>query len=176
MAHLNVEIKARCEEPERLRQILADRGADFRGVDRQIDTYFNCPSGRLKLREGNIEHALIHYERPDQAGPKKAVVSLYHPPRDPALKAALTAALGVRVVVAKTREIYFIDNVKFHIDDVDDLGSFVEIEAIGKTGDIGPEKLRAQCDEYIALFGIPPEDLLTHSYGDMLTKNGPAPS
>lgn len=168
MAHLNIEIKARCSDPDRVRAVLQARGADFRGVDHQVDTYFNCPTGRLKLREGNIEYSLIHYHRPDQAGPKEAVVSLYRPPRDPALKAALVAALGVKVVVTKAREIYFIGNVKFHIDDVEGLGSFVEIEVIDEHGDIGKAKLRAQCDEYIAALDIKPEDLLTHSYSDML--------
>ena len=63
---VNVEVKARCEEPERIRNILNSWGADFRGVDRQVDTYFQVPQGRLKMREGNIETALIFYDRPDQ--------------------------------------------------------------------------------------------------------------
>ena len=125
VAHLNVEIKARCDDPGRVRRLLRDRGADFKGTDRQVATYFHCPAGRLKLREGDIEHALIHYDREDLPEPKKAVVTLYRPPRDPALKAALTAALGVRAVVEKTREIFLLDNVKFHIDTVAKLGSFV---------------------------------------------------
>lgn len=118
MSHLNVEIKARCARPDEVRRLLSERGADFKGTDRQVDTYFHCPAGRLKLREGNIENALIHYDRENRAGPKKAVVSLYQIPPDPALKEALSRALGVLVVVKKTREIYFIGNVKFHLDDV----------------------------------------------------------
>ena len=168
MSHLNVEIKARCEDPDRVRAVLIERKADARGTDHQVDTYFHCAHGRLKLREGNIERALIHYDREDQAGPKRAAVTLCHLPRDPELKAALVAALGVRVVVVKTREIYFIGNVKFHIDAVEGLGSFVEIEAIDAAGDIGPGKLRAQCDEYMALLGIARNDLVTCSYSDML--------
>jgi len=168
MPHRNVEIKARCSDPDRVRRVLTERGAGFRGTDRQVDTYFHCPNGRLKLREGDIEYALIHYDREDVAGPKPSDVTLYRPPRDPALKAALAAALGTRVVVRKAREIYFIDNVKFHIDAVDGLGSFVEIEAIDATGGIGAETLRAQCAEYVVLFGLRAQDLLAHSYSDML--------
>ena len=169
MSHLNVEIKARCDDPDRVRKILTDRGAEFVGTDHQVDTYFNCPTGRLKLRQGEIEYALIHYDRQHSPGPKKAVVTLCHPPREAALKAALTAALGIRAVIEKTREIYFIGNVKFHIDMVAGLGCFVEIEAIDADGNIGAEKLRTQCELYIRLLGIRPDDLQTGSYSDMLT-------
>lgn len=168
MSHLNVEIKARCDDPGRVRSVLAERNADFRGTDHQVDTYFHCPTGRLKLRQGNIENSLIHYDRPEKPGPKQAAVTLYHPRPDPALKAVLTEALGVRVVVRKTREIYFIDNVKFHIDTVEGLGNFVEVEAIDTAGDIGPEKLLAQCREYMTLLGIKRRDLVSASYSDML--------
>ncbi len=168
MSPLNVEIKARCANPDRIRALLAELGADFKGADHQVDTYFNCPQGRLKLREGNIERALIHYHRPDQPGPKESHVTLYHPPRDPALKQALTNALGLLVVVEKTREIYFLDNVKFHIDDVAGLGSFVEIEAIDADGKLSPDTLHAQCRHYMDLFAIDPADLIDRSYNDMI--------
>ena len=168
MRHLNVEIKARCGRPDEIRQVLRARGADFRGTDHQIDTYFRCPRGRLKLREGNIERSLVHYSRCDQAAPKTAEVHLCHPGPGPELKELLAAALGVQVVVAKRREIYFLDNVKFHIDRVEGLGDFVEIEAIDATGRIGRQRLQAQCQEYVKLFGIRDEDLIACSYSDML--------
>lgn len=76
MSDINVEIKARRPDPERIRAILRSRDTEFKGTDHQIDTYFKVPAGRLKLREGNIENALIFYSRPDQAGPKEAEVSL----------------------------------------------------------------------------------------------------
>ena len=170
MAHLNVEIKARCSRPDEVRRVLRAREADFHGVDHQVDTYFRCPHGRLKLREGSIERSLIHYHRPDHPGPKAAHVRLYHPGPDPGLKEVLTEALGVWVVVAKRREIYFLDNVKFHIDRVEGLGEFVEIEAIDATGTIGRERLRAQCEQYLHLFAIQPGDLVACSYSDMLAR------
>jgi len=175
VSHLNVEIKARCADPDRVRAILTARHADFRGNDRQVDTYFHCRTGRLKLREGQIENSLIHYRRPDEFGPKQAVVTLVHPPPGPGLKQALAEALGVLVVVEKTREIYFIDNVKFHVDAVDGLGTFVEIEAIDDSGRIGAERLRAQCEHYVALLGVSPADLIDRSYSDMLLDRQRAP-
>ncbi|MBN1982353.1 MAG: class IV adenylate cyclase [Chitinivibrionales bacterium] len=170
MAHINIEIKARCGDPDRIRAILLKLGADVKGTDHQIDTYFKVPSGRLKLRQGTIENSLIFYDRPDDAGPKRADVSLF---RTDAAGAAqihqtLTAALDVLVVVDKQRDIYFIDNVKFHIDRVEELGSFVEIEAIDETGQIGPETLRTQCEHYMSLFAIRSLDLIESSYSDLL--------
>jgi len=170
MNFLNIEIKARCHDPEHIRQILVQRNAIFKGNDHQIDTYFICKHGRLKLREGNIEHHLIHYDREDKAGPKKSMVTLYRSPSDSTLKEMLTKSLGILVVVDKKREIYFIDNIKFHIDIVKYLGSFVEIEAIDNTGEIGQYRLQKQCEEYIELFQIPLDDLIKVSYSDMLLK------
>ena len=72
------------------------------------------------------------------------------------------------MVVDKIREIYFIDNVKFHLDSVKDLGEFVEIEAIDETGEIGKEKLHEQCSFYLNLFGIKQEELLSCSYSDLV--------
>lgn len=168
MAHLNVEIKAWCANPDAVRETLIGQGAHFIGKDRQTDSYFRVPNGRLKLREGQIENALIHYSRIDQAGPKTSEVSLYSPSSGPALKTLLTHALGILVVVDKQREIYFIDNVKFHIDSVTGLGNFVEIEAIDLAGNLGQTFLEKQCARYLDLLAINPADLLTHSYSDML--------
>lgn len=167
---LLVEIKARCPQPERIRQLLVDAGADFRGEDHQIDTYFSSPNGRLKLRQGRIENNLIQYERPDQAAPKTSAVSLcpVSPEQRDALRRVLSRALGVAQTVDKRREIYFIDNVKFHIDRVRGLGGFVEIEAIAEAGERNEAELRAQCAHYLGYLSIAEADLITHSYADLL--------
>jgi predicted adenylyl cyclase CyaB len=142
--------------------------ADFRGMDKQLDTYFNVPEGRLKLREGNIENSLIFYNRKNLSGPRRSDIALCKVPRGLELRQVLSNALGVKVAVRKRREIYFVGNVKFHIDTVSGLGSFVEIEAIDMDGSAGTRKLRAQCDKYMRLLGIRREDLLSGSYSDML--------
>ncbi len=170
MGHINVEIKAKCQDQERIRRILLAEGAEFRGLDHQIDTYFLVQNGRLKLREGNIENTLIFYERDDQEGPKQSNVHLYHLQPGASLKEVLIHALGIKVIVDKQREIYFVGNVKFHIDVVAGLGQFVEIEAIDKDGTIGREKLLGQCQRYMSLFNICPEDLITCSYSDLLLR------
>ena len=169
--HLNIEIKARCPHPQKTRKTLIEHGARHVGLDHQTDTYFRLPEGkkgRLKLREGNIENSLIHYHRNDEAGPKRSEVTLYHPQPGPELKTILSNTLGVLTVVDKERHIFFIENVKFHLDQVRGLGSFVEIEAIDRDGKIGEKKLREQCDFFLNLFGIKKEDLVEVSYSDLL--------
>lgn len=168
MQRINVEIKARSENPEEIHELLTQQQAEFLGTDKQIDTYFKTTKGRLKLREGNIENALIHYYRDNQAGPKRSDVTMYKTANSAELKEVLRPALEVLAVVTKRRSIYFIENVKFHVDEVEELGDFVEIEAINMDGSIGEERLYEQCQYYLNLFKIKEEDLVDVSYSDMV--------
>jgi len=170
MKHLNIEIKAKCDDHEKIRQILKSRNADFKGIKHQIDTYFKVNNGRLKLREDNAENFLVFYEREDKAGPKQSDVILFKSDLDSSLKEILLKSLGVLVVVDKQREIYSLENVKFHIDIVKNLGTFMEIEAIDSDGSLGKEKLLEQCQNYLNLFGILKSDLISVSYSDLLLK------
>jgi adenylate cyclase, class 2 len=166
--HINVEIKARTREPGRVLQRLPELGAELQGIDRQVDTYYNARTGRLKLRRGTIEHALIAYDRSDQRGPKVSQVTLYEPNDSDRLHATLSAALGVLVVVDKQRHIWWADNVKLHVDQVTELGTFLEIEAIDQHGNLGEVVLRRQCSEWLGLLGVDHGDLIERSYSDML--------
>ena len=170
MSFLNIEIKARCNNPEHIRQYLLLNKADFKGMDEQTDTYFTVTNGRLKLREGKIENNLIFYERNNQAGPKSSHFNLVKIEDANGLKEVLTKACGIKVTVKKKREIYYISNVKFHIDEVPGLGSFVEIEAGNVLKDISREQLQQQCEFYMKEFKIAKEDLIEMSYSDMLLK------
>jgi adenylate cyclase, class 2 len=168
MEFLNIEIKARCGNAEAIRNYLLQNNADYKGTDFQTDTYFIVAHGRLKLREGNIENNLIYYERSNESGPKSSHFQLVKVEDAAGLKAALAKANGIKQVVKKKREIYYIDNVKFHIDEVEGLGHFMEIEAgnlsINKTKD----ELQRQCNFYLEQFGIKEEDMIAVSYSDML--------
>ena len=168
MAYLNVEIKAICTDASFIRNYLMINGAECKGVDEQTDTYFNVSNGRLKLREGNIENNLIFYERSDQEGPKSSHFQLVKIEDAKGLKEALTKANGIKIVVKKRREIYYIKNVKFHIDEVPELGSFVEIEAGNLLADLSRDELKEQCDYYLAQFGIKEKEMIAISYSDML--------
>lgn len=169
MTHTNIEVKAKFDDHNYVRNILEEQSAKMKGIDHQIDTYFNVPHGRLKLREGDLEQYLIHYHRSNQNQPKQSNIHLYETGENAlVLKNVLAAALGIDITVEKEREIYFVDNVKFHLDKVDDLGHFIEIEAISENGDIELDRLRDQCEQYIDLLNISENDLISVSYSDLL--------
>lgn len=170
MQHLNVEIKARSKNPDHIRKVLTSRQAHFRGIDHQIDTYFGVRTGILKLREGTIENFLIFYQREIREGPKISKVILFENTRGSHLKQILLKSLNVKTVVDKHREIYFIDNVKFHIDSIKKLGTFVEIEAIDRDGSLGKGKLRDQCNHFMRLMRIKSKDLVPGSYCELVKK------
>jgi len=168
--HINFEFKARSNNIETIELKLKELNPLFIGVDKQVDTYFNIMNGHLKLREGNIENSLIHYNRQDSKTVKQSDVTLYQHQPDKNLKDILTKALGIKTIVEKERKIYFIDNVKFHFDRVNELGNFIEVEAIDKEGSIGISKLKEQCQYYIQLFGITQDQFIAESYSDLLAK------
>ena len=169
--HLNVELKARCSDAARVRRVLAEAGADFRGTDTQRDVYFAVGDGRLKLRRGTIERSLVFYRRSDRAETRRSEVTMARlealdAAALDALEATLATALGVRTVVEKRREIRFVDHVKFHLDEVPGQGSFVEIEAIDLDGTIGEARLREDCEAWRERLGIAAVDLVAFSYAD----------
>ncbi|NBU35197.1 MAG: CYTH domain-containing protein [Bacteroidetes bacterium] len=164
-----IEMKARCSNPSKVRHLLLQQpNIQFIGVDSQVDTYFKIPSGRLKLREGNIENSLIYYDRENKKDAKKSDVTLYKSTEIASLKAVLVAALPILIVVEKKREIYFIDHIKFHIDTLTSLGSFLEIEVIDANDAMDISEMRQQCERYMKLLDIQKEDLMEHSYSEML--------
>ena len=168
MPHINFEFKAATKDIGALEKKLLQLNPNFIGEDKQTDTYFNVTKGRLKLREGNIENSLIYYERQDVADAKQSDVLLYRHQPDKSLKDILIKLHGIKVVVNKIRKIYFIENVKFHFDTIKELGTFIEVEAIDDTGNIGIEKLKEQCNKYVNLFEIKSEDYISISYSDMI--------
>jgi adenylate cyclase class 2 len=161
-----IEFKARCGDHAAVREILKTKNARFVGEDHQVDTYFRVPQGRFKLREGDIENSLVFYSRLNQAGPKQSDVTMSAVPAGSDVKAVLAKALGVIVAVDKRREIYFVENVKVHLDRVEGLGAFVEVEAIGKPSEVA--RLREQCEGFLREFGITDNELVEASYSDLL--------
>jgi homotetrameric cytidine deaminase len=130
----NVELKARDADPDAtLRRALA-LGASDEGVLRQRDTYFGRTRGRLKLREQEGGRApiaqLIAYQRPDDEQARTSAYRLADVADPEAVREALDAALGTRVVVDKRRHLLLYENVRIHLDDVDGLGAFVELEGV----------------------------------------------
>lgn len=168
MGVINFEFKAKTNSLLELEEKLLLLNPIFIGEDHQADTYFNTVNGRLKLREGNIENALIYYERENNTAAKLSNIILYQHKPNTALKEILTKTHGIKVIVEKVRRIYFIENVKFHFDTVRPLGTFVEVEAIDTDGNIGIEKLKEQCNYYAQYFSILENNFIDVSYSDMV--------
>lgn len=165
---VNYEFKAKVNDLTEYESKLLRLNPVFKGTDHQTDTYFNVPKGRLKLREGDIENALINYDREDYSGAKQSNIILYKHTPDKALKDILILQLGVKTVVSKKRKIYFIDNVKFHFDVVELLGPFIEVEAIDTEGKFTIAELKELCDKYFSFFGLKQDNLIDKSYSDLL--------
>ncbi|MCH8047564.1 MAG: class IV adenylate cyclase [Planctomycetes bacterium] len=164
----NIELKARLCSLEQAR-IVAERLATERiGSFSQTDTYFLCATGRLKLREMDGRGAeLIAYSRPDQPGPKASDYHLVQIAQPQALKRALSAALGVRAVVRKRREVFLHHNVRIHLDQVERLGSFLEFEAVLDVADSDASG-QHQVEKLLQAFSIVASDLIDKSYVDLI--------
>ncbi len=166
MKRLNFEFKARLNDEQQVRTVLKSLHARFVGTDHQIDTYFPVPSGWLKIREGRIENALIFYQRKNLLRARASTVEMTLLPRRNSLRAILARSLGTLAVVDKRREIYFVKNVKIHLDCVRNLGKFLEVEAISPTGDV--KKIRSQARKFQQLLGITSKDIVAESYSDLI--------
>jgi predicted adenylyl cyclase CyaB len=168
----NIEIKARCLNLASARERAAALGAQPAGLLVQRDTYFHVPHGRLKLREINGETAeLIQYSRPD-ATEARASDYLVVPVADPTLlREALARALGIRAVVAKRRELYLWRHSRIHLDDVEGLGSFLELETV--LTEQSEADAREEIAAAVAALGIRDEDRVALSYVDLIESRSP---
>jgi predicted adenylyl cyclase CyaB len=130
-ARRNVELKATDPDPGSSLQVCRDLGAADHGVIQQRDTYFNVERGGLKLREElpGRPH-LIQFERADQSEQRQSNYRIVEVDDGVTLRAALEAALGVRGVVEKRRHLFLWQQVRIHLDEVDGLGCFIELEAV----------------------------------------------
>jgi homotetrameric cytidine deaminase len=127
----NVEIKARDADPATTLERALALGASDEGIVTQRDTYFGGARGRLKLREQEPGGAqLIAYTRPDGEEARTSDYRLAEVGDPAALREALDAALGTRVVVDKRRHLLLYEGVRIHLDEVDGLGAFVELEGV----------------------------------------------
>ncbi|MEN8007424.1 MAG: class IV adenylate cyclase [Candidatus Krumholzibacteriota bacterium] len=166
----NIEIKARVADPESL-LAKAEKLTDTEPETiLQTDTFFNVETGRLKIREfADGTGELISYHRPDAEGPKTSSYSLAPTPDAGALRDTLAAALPVRGVVRKTRLLLLAGRTRIHLDEVEGLGSFMELEVVLKDGD-DPREGETEAADLMEKLGVTPADLVRGAYIDMLEK------
>jgi adenylate cyclase class IV len=169
----NIEVKARCTDLTAAREAARSLGAEFAGILEQRDTYFVAVHGRLKLREiAGASAELIAYSRADAAAVRGSDYRLVPVPDPAALRGALAAALGVRSEVFKRRELWLWRGVRIHLDEVQELGTFVELEAVmaaGEPDEAGHRKVAVLRDA----LGIAEADLIGCSYADLLRERSP---
>jgi predicted adenylyl cyclase CyaB len=167
----NIEIKARVRDFEGIRRFAETISDVPCEVLPQEDTFFKTPRGRLKLREISGRPAqLIYYERPDQEGPKRSNYQLFATQDPENLKRTLELAYGIRGVVRKTRYLYMAGQTRIHLDDVEGLGHFMELEVVlnDDQTDLEGEGITR---DLMSRLGIQASDLLDAAYMDMLEKN-----
>ena len=164
----NIEIKARARDFTNIRsraEVLSDTPVQ---IIPQEDTFFSLGQGRLKLRVRNAGAAqLIYYERPDQDGPKRSDYSIFETDDPESLKQTLGRALGIRGVVRKTRYLYLVGQTRVHLDDVEGLGQFMELEVVMRPGQPDAEG-QAIAQDLMNKLGVEPSDLLEGAYMDLL--------
>jgi homotetrameric cytidine deaminase len=135
MTRVNVELKARDPDPGATTARCTALGAEYRGVLFQRDTYFAGRHGRLKLREqGEGGNELIAYSRADAVEPEQSAYVLADVGEPQALREALDRSLGTVIVVSKERRLFVWENVRIHLDDVEGLGTFIELEVLVEPG------------------------------------------
>ncbi|MGA7670721.1 MAG: class IV adenylate cyclase [Nitrolancea sp.] len=164
----NIETKARVADLERVRNVALTIGAEDRGVQRDTDSYFRVAHGRLKLRvsEGIPGGTLIAYHRPDQSGSRDSDYCLVAIVDPDALKEALSETLGVLVEVRKRRHLFIYGATRIHLDEVDDLGAFIELETL--LGDHARDNAEAEHAFLRVQLGLQIETTIAGSYSDLL--------
>jgi len=160
----NIEIKARLADLSAARAVAVGLGARAYVVEEQVDSYYALESGRrVKVRRINGGRSeLIDYQRPEATGVRASDYTITPlPDRDAA------PAGEPLVVVRKRREVLLIDNVRVHLDQVDELGTFLELEAVVDAAH-DDRACRAQVDRIMEALGLREADLIRASYAELL--------
>jgi len=165
----NLELKARCADLELARERAREIATAWLGVDEQVDTYFEARAGRLKLRESSLSGAqLVPYIRADAPQAKRSDYQVIAVEDGPGLVSLLSAMLGVHRVVRKRREIALFENVRIHLDRVEGLGTFIELEAVWDGAEAGLAEQQRKLAFLCERLGVSDENLVAGSYETLL--------
>ena len=164
----NIEIKARIPSVEAVAPKAAAVATEGPVDIVQDDTFFRCGNGRLKLRAFSAASGeLIFYRRPDQQGPKESFY-LRSPTTEPdTLRESLTLAYGQSGRVRKHRTLFLAGRTRIHLDRVEGLGDFLELEVVLGENE-GSEAGVREAQELMAALGVEPSRLIEGAYVDLL--------
>lgn len=165
----NVEIKIHFADLHLAEEIAKAIGAKYQYTMKQIDTYFIVPKGRLKLREIDDKTTeLISYSRDEQSIARRSDFKLFQTTSTKNLKEILTEALDILITVEKRRKLYIWDSTRIHLDEVKDLGTFIEFEVPVKTTlDEANQTMQFLLKE----FSVEKHTLVQGSYSDLVLKH-----
>jgi predicted adenylyl cyclase CyaB len=166
----NIEIKAYARNFQEINSRAEGLSDTPVQVIPQEDIFFNVESGRLKLRILTPDRAqLIYYTRPDQEGPKRSDYHISYSSDPENLRQVLELAYGIRGVVRKTRYLYLIGQTRIHLDDVEGLGQFMELEVVLEEGQSDAEGQKI-AEDLMSALGVDGADLIEGAYIDLLEK------
>lgn len=166
----NIEIKARVADPQALLTAAQNLAGTEPEIIRQTDTFFQVAEGRLKVREfADGTGELIFYRRGDFEGPKTSDYAISRTDDGATLAKLLASALPVRGVVQKNRLLLLVGRTRIHLDEVEGLGSFMELEVVLADGE-DPAGGHAEADQLMRALKIKPNDLVSGAYIDLLGK------
>jgi predicted adenylyl cyclase CyaB len=166
----NIEIKAGIPTVESLLAKVGSLATSGPVTIHQDDTFFNCPSGRMKLRKlSDTDGEMIFYRRADRAGPKESFYVRVPTASPDLLRQALTLGYGVIGRVCKERTLFMVGRTRIHLDRVDDLGDFLELEVVLSENE-STEKGLAEAQELLQKLQISADQLVSGAYVDLLAK------
>jgi adenylate cyclase len=169
----NIEIKAKLSDFPQTLRLAAEICGTEPEIIRQEDVFFCCAAGRLKLRifsDGSAE--LIAYHRPDQTGPKTCSYVISPVPDPRSMRETLSRACGVRSVVRKRRQLFLAGRTRIHLDQVEGLGDFLELEVVMDAGEHDSVGV-AEANELIAQLQVPTAALIDRAYVDLIESQQP---
>jgi predicted adenylyl cyclase CyaB len=170
----NLEFKARLTDAKALLARARELGADLWGDLRQTDTYFAVVGGRLKLREtAGFQAELIFYQRDEQRVGRPSDYDIARSADAAALRSVLARALGVLATVKKRRTLLVLDSTRIHLDNVEGLGSFIELETAVAQDEAGAQR---RIDALVSALGFDWDDCLRASYLDLILLQQESPA
>lgn len=168
----NIEIKARVPSVAALAEKVAGLATGGPIEIAQDDTFFRCESGRLKLRVFSAaEGELIFYRRTNEQGPKESFYICSPTSHPESLRQSLSLAFGQVGRVVKHRTLYFVGRTRVHLDRVEGLGNFLELEVVLEENE-PPEVGHHEARRLMIQLGVEPSQLVATAYVDLLSQSG----
>ncbi|MFC1784844.1 class IV adenylate cyclase [Candidatus Neomarinimicrobiota bacterium] len=166
----NVEIKARITDYDKVKRLVEDLCHNPIYTEQQEDTFFNSSKGRLKLRESDGESEIIYYDRSNSYEPKQSDIAISFTKNPDSLKSVLSKSNGIRGIIKKKRILYKYGQTRIHLDDVEGLGNFIELEVVLEQNQTSKDGERIAYN-LMNKFDIQKTDLIDIAYIDLIETN-----